>query len=82
MKLSKTNIKLLKFINENPGLTQLEIANIMGISKGGVSLFVKNAKKNNYILEIKKEQKIRIHPTKLGKDIVLENTLKNLAGIS
>ena len=45
MKLSKTNIKLLKFINENPGLTQLEIANIMGISKGGVSLFVKNAKK-------------------------------------
>ena len=82
MKLSKTNIKLLKFINENPGLTQLEIANIMGISKGGVSLFVKNAKKNNYILEIKKEQKIRIHPTKLGKDIVLENTLKNLTGIS
>lgn len=81
MKLSKTNIKLLKFINENPGLTQLEIANIMGISKGGVSLFVKNAKKNNYILEIKKEQKIRIHPTKLGKDIVLENTLKNLTGI-
>ncbi len=81
MKLSKGNMKLLKFINENPGVTQLEIAQEIGISKGSISIFVKKAKENNYILEIKKEQKVKIHPTKLGKDIVLENTLKNLAGI-
>lgn len=81
MKLSKGNMKLLKFINENPGVTQLKIAQEIGISKGSISIFVKKAKENNYILEIKKEQKVKIHPTKLGKDIVLENTLKNLAGI-
>ncbi|UPO97467.1 winged helix-turn-helix transcriptional regulator [Cetobacterium somerae] len=81
MKLSKGNMKLLKFINENPGVTQLEIAQEIGISKGSISIFVKKAKENNYILEIKKEQKVKIHPTKLGKDIVMENTLKNLAGI-
>ena len=81
MKLSKGNMKLLKFINENPVVTQLEIAQEIGISKGSISIFVKKAKENNYILEIKKEQKVKIHPTKLGKDIVLENTLKNLAGI-
>ncbi|MGL4633352.1 MAG: winged helix-turn-helix transcriptional regulator [Cetobacterium sp.] len=81
MKLSKVNMKLLKFINENPGVTQLEIAQEMGMSKGSISVFVKKAKENSYILEIKKEQRIKIHPTKLGKDIVLENTLKNLAGI-
>ena len=81
MKLSKGNMKLLKFINENPGATQLEIAQEVGMSKGRISIFVKKAKENNYILEIKKEQKVKIHPIKLGKDVVLENTLKNLAGM-
>ncbi|MGL4803737.1 MAG: winged helix-turn-helix domain-containing protein [Cetobacterium sp.] len=81
MKLSKGNMKLLKFINENPGATQLEIAQEVGMSKGRISIFVKKAKENNYILEIKKEQKVKIHPTKLGKDVVLENTLKKVAGM-
>lgn len=78
MKLSKNNIKLLQFINENPGLTQQEIAEKAKISKGGISIFVKIAKEEKYILEIKKEQKIKIHPTKLGKDIILNNILEKL----
>lgn len=80
MKYSKNNMFLLKFINENPGLTQLEIVEKTKISKSGVSIFVKNAKKENYILEIKKEKKVKIHPTKFGKDLVLKNMVKDLIG--
>lgn len=80
MKESRSNMFLLKFINENPGLTQLEIVEKTKISKSGVSIFVKNAKKENYILEIKKEKKVKIHPTKLGKDIMLKSIVNDLIG--
>lgn len=78
MKLSKPNLKLLQFINENPGLTQVEITNKIKISKTGISTFVKNAKKDNLILIIQKEQKIKIHPTKLGKDIAIAERIKTM----
>lgn len=78
MKLSKSSFKLLKLINETPGLTQSEIGTKLNLSKGTISIFIKNAKKSNHIFEVKKENKVKIHPTKLGKDFILENTLKNL----
>ena len=80
MKESRSNMFLLKFINENPGLTQLEIVEKTKISKSGVSIFVKNDKKENYILQIKKEKKVKIHPTKFGKDIILKSIVKDLIG--
>lgn len=78
IKLSKSNMRVLEFISENPGLTQLEIVNKIKLSKGSISIFIKNAKKNNLIFEVKVEQKLKIHPTKLGKDIVIKNKLKKI----
>ncbi|WP_330111408.1 winged helix-turn-helix transcriptional regulator [Cetobacterium somerae] len=78
MKLSKTNLKLLNFINENPGLTQSEIGAKLNLSKGTISTFIKIAKNSNYVFEIKKETKIKLHPTRSGKNLFLENSLKNL----
>ncbi|MGL5208435.1 MarR family transcriptional regulator [Cetobacterium sp.] len=78
IKLSKSNMRVLEFISENPGLTQLEIVNKIKLSKGSISIFIKNAKKNNLIFEVKVEQKLKIHPTKLGKDIVIKDKLKKI----
>lgn len=78
MKLSKSNMKLLKFILENPGLSQLEIARKVKLSRGSISIFIRDAKKESLIFEIKSENKIKIHPTKLGKDIVIRETIKTL----
>lgn len=78
IKLSKSNMRVLEFITENPGLTQLEIVNKIKLSKGSISIFIKNAKKNNLIFEVKVEQKLKIHPTKLGKDIVIKDKLKKI----
>lgn len=78
MKLSKSNMKLLKFILENPGLSQLEIASKVKLSRGSISTFIRDAKKENLIFEIKRENKIKIHPTKLGKDIVIKEIIKTL----
>lgn len=78
IKLSKSNMRVLEFISENPGLTQLEIVNKIKLSKGSVSIFIKNAKKNNLIFEVKVEQKLKIHPTKLGKDVVIKDKLKKI----
>lgn len=78
IKLSKSNMRVLEFISENPGLTQLEIVNKIKLSKGSISTFIKNAKKNNLIFEVKVEQKLKIHPTKLGKDIVIKDKLKKI----
>lgn len=78
IKLSKSNMRVLEFISENPGLTQLEIVNKIKLSKGSISIFIKNAKKNNLIFEVKIEQKLKIHPTKLGKDIVIKDKLKKI----
>lgn len=78
IKLSKSNMRILEFISENPGLTQLEIVNKIKLSKGSISIFIKNAKKNNLIFEVKVEQKLKIHPTKLGKDIVIKDKLKKI----
>lgn len=78
MKLSKSNMKLLKFILENPGLSQLEIASKVKLSRGSISIFIRDAKKENLIFEIKRENKIKIHPTKLGKDIVIKEIIKTL----
>lgn len=78
IKLSKSNMRVLEFISKNPGLTQLEIVNKIKLSKGSISIFIKNAKKNNLIFEVKVEQKLKIHPTKLGKDIVIKDKLKKI----
>ena len=78
IKLSKSNMRVLEFISENPGLTQLEIVNKIKLSKGSISIFIKNAKKNNLIFEVKIEQKLKIHTTKLGKDIVIKDKLKKI----
>lgn len=78
IKLSKNSMKILKLIFERPGLSQFEISAEIKLSKGSVSIFIKNARKNNLIFEVKREQKIKIHPTKLGKDIIIEEIKKRL----
>lgn len=76
--LSQNDLKLLEFINKYPGLCQTQIANKVSLSKSSISIFVKKARENNWINEIKKDRKINLHPTKLGKDIIFKYLLKNL----
>lgn len=75
----KTKIKILKIINENPGITFQELLKILSFSKGNLSIHLKNLEYDNFIIRKKiNEISFRLHPTKKGKDLYLQMILSQL----
>lgn len=75
----KTKIKILKVINENPGITFQELFKILSLSKGNISIHLKNLEYDNLITRKKiNEINFRFHPSKKGKDFYLETLLNQL----
>lgn len=76
----KLKNKLLIKINENPGLTFAEICDSFQLTKGNISIHLRNLEKEKMIIKYfsLSNKKVKIHPTKKGKDIYLREKLKNI----
>lgn len=76
----KIKNRLLIKINENPGMTFIEICKNFKLTKGNISIHLKNLEKEKMIIKYTSQdnKKIKIHPTKQGKDIYLKEKLKNI----
>ncbi|MGL5581384.1 MAG: hypothetical protein ACRCZO_14360 [Cetobacterium sp.] len=72
-KLSKNQIKVLKFINNNPGMIQRDIFLALKdnqISKGTLCIILQKAELKGLIVKYGENRKKRIHPTKECKDLI------------
>ncbi|MGL5277753.1 MAG: MarR family winged helix-turn-helix transcriptional regulator [Cetobacterium sp.] len=71
----KVKNRLLKQINETPGITHKELCELILTTKGNISIHLKNLENEKlikkYIVEENKKR-FRFHPTKKGKDLYLE----------
>lgn len=79
--MMKTKDKILKLINEFPGLTLKELSVILLQTKGNISIHLKNLEKNGFIKKYTDDnakKKFRLHPTKKGKESYLKMKLKVL----
>ncbi len=70
--INSTHEKILRRINENPGITLCELTTGMELSKGSVSICIKKLEKENLIQKygtFDDKRVFRLHPTKIGKDL-------------
>lgn len=74
-------IKILNYINENPGVTLTELAYKFSFTKGNISIYLKKLEEEKLILKYKipfNKNIIKLHPTNSGKNIYLKNKLLNI----
>lgn len=77
----KTKFKILNLINEFPGISFKELSYFLSLSKGAISLHLKVLEEDGLIkkyLTNENKNTFRLHPTVKGKNLYLENKLKNL----
>ena len=70
--INYTHEKILRRINENPGITMCELTKGLELSKGSVSLCIKRLEEENLIQKygtFDDKRVFRLHPTKIGKDL-------------
>lgn len=73
--------RILKIINKNPGITFNQIKEFTEFSKSKVYYHVKSLEDKKLIVKYSNENNknnYRYHPTKLGKEIYLQNKVKLL----
>ena len=70
-KMMKIICKLIMTINENPGMTSTELSQVLLLKKASTSIYLKKLKNNKLIERYNIDRKLKIHPTKKGKDIYL-----------
>ncbi|WP_407536486.1 winged helix-turn-helix transcriptional regulator [Cetobacterium somerae] len=77
----KTKDKILKRINENPGVTSIELSKEFFQTKGNISIHLKKLEKEASIKKYPLENNrklFKLHPTKQGKEIYLKMKLEAL----
>lgn len=70
----KIRDELLKKINESPGVSVSELSKILIVTKGNISIHLKNLEKINLIKkyrDVENQRVLKIHPTKKGKDLYM-----------
>ncbi|MCQ8212212.1 MarR family transcriptional regulator [Cetobacterium somerae] len=70
--INSTHEKILRRINENPGITLCELTKGIELSKGSVSICIKKLEEKNLIQKygtFDDKRVFRLHPTKMGKDL-------------
>lgn len=70
--INLTHEKILRRINENPGITLCELTKGMELSKGSLSICIKKLEEENLIQKygtFDDKRVFRLHPTKTGKDL-------------
>lgn len=75
--MNKNKNILLKIINKNPGITFSELINITSFSKSTIFYHIKNLENDKLIIKYYNKT-YKLHPTKLGKEIYLQNKIKFL----
>lgn len=77
----KTKDKILKRINENPGLTSTELVKEFFQTKGNISIHLKKLEEEASIKKYPPKNNnrlFRLHPTKKGKELYLKMKLEAL----
>lgn len=73
--------EILKKINENPGITSIELSKELSKTRGNICIHLKKLETDTIIKKYRFENNKRIfklHPTKKGKDIYLKIKLEAL----
>ncbi|MGL5725316.1 MarR family transcriptional regulator [Cetobacterium sp.] len=81
----KRKIEILKIINETPGITLSKLCEYLVLTKGNISLHLKEMEKENLIkkYKTKNDKKVfKLHPTRKGKDLYLNTKLKEIKNSS
>lgn len=76
-----TKFKLLKLINETPGISFKELIYILSLSKGTISLQLKVLEKDGLIKKYlinENKNTFRLHPTVKGKNLYLKKELERI----
>ncbi|MGL5595605.1 MAG: ArsR family transcriptional regulator [Cetobacterium sp.] len=71
----KVKEKILKKINETPGITSSQLCEYFLLTKSNISIHLKNLEKEELIkkyLVQDKKVRFRLHPAKKGKEIYLK----------
>lgn len=77
----KTKDRILKQINEMPGLTLMQLSRNILKKKSNVSIHIKNLEKEKLIIKFisrYNQRDFRLHPTKKGKEMYLKIKLEIL----
>ncbi|MGL5279466.1 MAG: winged helix-turn-helix transcriptional regulator [Cetobacterium sp.] len=70
--INSTHEKILRTINENPGITMCELTKGLDLSKGSISICIKRLEEESLVQKygvFDNKKVFRLHPTKIGKDL-------------
>lgn len=70
--------KIIKIINETPGITFQEICKKTSLTKGSISIYLNYLEKERLIFKKYNLLTLKLHPTKQGKDLYLKLKLEEI----